>query len=474
MGVATLPLLQRWLDPVLTIDNTAEPTILPPTGGTVTFTLAVQSYDIPPINVDISDTLPISWTYVPNSTHVTYPDGSVGNPEPTGSGLDLFWDLSAELDANQSLTLRFQAQITDTSGVSFSTNQAEAVGRDEFFDTVLNPTDEAIVYISPVHIEKTVNNTLAQVGDTLVYTLSYVNVAPFITATNAALRDVVPIQHVTFQSASPGGIYDPASSTVTWDLGTLAPGASGTKAITARINDYVQEGTVVENTAYLTSDQIARIGSNSVRTAVLAPDVQLTKSAPLGAHPGDEITYTLFYENVGGAPATGVTVQDIIPPSTTHVTGSLSINNGTGWTALTEDSDADQGAYISRTVIVTPGVVPGTVASGETGQIRFTLRLDPGLPPGSFVQNWAALDRDLHRPSNSNMAVTYISDLLIHKAARPTSVVLGDTITYTVIYTNASTTGSQTEVYVLEQIPDYTSRSRTSGGTTRRCPPMPR
>jgi len=457
LGLVTLPLLQRWLDPVLTIDKTAEPTILPPTGGTVTFTLTAQSYDTPLIDVDISDTLPIRWTYVPNSTHVTYPDGSVGNPEPADSGLNLFWDLSARLDVNQSLTLSFQAQITDALGVSISTNQVEAVGRDEFLDTVFNPTDEAIVYISPIHVDKSVNSTQTKVGDTLVYTLSYANISPFITITNAVLHDVVPIQHITFQSASEGGAYDPASSTVTWDLGTLTPGASGTTVLTATVNGFVEEGTVVENTAYLASDQAARVGSNSARTTVLAPDVQLIKSVPIGAYPGDQITYTLFYENVGGAPATGVTVQDIIPPPTTYVTGSLSINTGAGWAILTEDSDADQGAYVSRTVLVTPGVIPGTVAPGETGQIRFALQLDPDLPLGSFVQNWATLDRDLYKPSNTNLGVTYISDLLIHKAARPTRVVSGDTITYTVIYTNASATTSQTAVYVLEQIPDYTS-----------------
>jgi len=454
MGITTLPLLQRWLDPVLTLDQTVEPTILPPTGGVVTFTLAVQAYDAPLVNVDVTDTLPIGWAYVPNSTRVTYPNGSTGNPEPTIDDRVLYWNLAANLELNQSLTLTFQAQITDTGGVSTSVNRGEAIGKHKYSDALFNPSDEATIYISPLNLAKSVSNTQAGIGDTLVYTLSYANLSDSTIATNVTLRDVVPIQYVTFQSASNGGTYGGASSSINWTLGTLAPGTSGSVTFTVIVNDFVEDGTVIENMGYIDSDQTTKAGSNMVRTTVLAPDVEFTKAGPNVAAQGQVITYTLSYENVGRAHATGVTVQDTIPASTIYVAGSLAINTGSGWVTLTDDpDDGDQGAYISPMLIITPG----TIAAGGAGQIRFSVQIEDDLPPGSLILNSATLDRDLDTPRESNLAVTRISDLLINKTAEQAAVAPGDVISYTLTYENASTTAPQTGVYVREPIPDYTS-----------------
>jgi len=613
LGLSTLPLLQRWLDPVLTLDKMAEPTVLPLTGGTVTFTLVAQAHTAPLVNLDITDTLPISWTYVPNSTHVTYPDGNTGNPEPTVVGRTLHWDLSANLGLNESLTLTLQAQITETSGVgttaydgfesgnysggnnwvgswqeggendgpemgevtitdvtpfigdyhlrivsptmtlsrtanlsgftlpvlrfarqigsieygeyftldvfngvnwttvltwtdgsqentyvqetvdlapyaseatavrfrsgnnlesddylivdqveiydavAVNTNQGEAVGKYEYSDAFFASRDKATVYISPLDLVKSVSSVQAEIGDTLVYTLAYVNVSDSMTATNVTLRNPVPIQHVTFQAASNGGVYQGASGTITWALGTLAPGASDSVTFTVTVNDFVADGTVIGNAGYINSEQMVEAGSNVVRTIVLAPNVELTKSGPTAAAQGQMITYTLSYENVGGAQATGVTIQDTIPVSTTYVTGSMAINTGSGWTALTDAADADEGAYISPTLTITPGATVGTIAAGEAGQIRFSVWLNEGLPPDSPILNSVTLDRNLDIPRESNLAVTRISDLLINKAAEQTVVAPGDVISYTLTYENVSETIGHTDVYVREPIPDYTS-----------------
>ncbi|MFQ6099984.1 MAG: hypothetical protein ACE5OS_01955 [Anaerolineae bacterium] len=613
LGFATLPLQQRWLEPVLALDKTAEPTVLPATGGAVTFTLVAQAQEAPLVNVDITDTLPISWTYVSGSTHVAYPDGGAGNPEPTLGNRTLYWDLSADLDLNQSLTLTFQAQIAtagsvgatiydgfeddsysggenwasswqeggendgphagnvvvinttpflgdyhlrivsstlalsrtaDLSGftlptlrfmrqidavesgdvfyldvsngsawttvlawtdgdqegdyvqevvdlvpyagattairfrsggtvdgddylyvdqvevydaVAVNVNRGEAVGRHEYADVLFNPTDEATVYISPLNLTKSVSSAQAEIGDTLVYTLSYANLSDSITATNVNLRDVVPIQYVTFQSASDGGSYDPTSGTITWTLGTLAPGTNGTETFAVTVNNFVEEGTVIGNRGYIASDRTVEAGSNVAQTAIRAPDVEFAKSGPTVAGQGQVITYTLSYENVGGVAATDVVISDTIPLSTTYVSGSMAINAGNGWIVLTDATDGDQGAYISPTLVITPGVTPGTVSAGEAGQIRFSVRLDDDLPAGALIQNWATLDRRLDIPRESNLAVTRISSLLFGKEAEQQAVTPGGVISYSLTYENVSTTITQTGVYVQEPIPDYTS-----------------
>jgi len=461
LGVAMLPLQQRWLDPVLTLDKTAEPSTLSPAGGAVTFTLVTQAYDSPLVNVSLTDTLPISWTYVPNSTHVTYSDNTTEDPEPTIDDQTLFWDLSADLGAGKSLTLTFQAQITTTGSVGVSAydaiainvNRGEAVGQHQYSDTFFNPSDEAVVYISPLSLVKSVSSAETGIGDTLVYTLSYANTSPTTTITNVILHDVVPIQHVTFQSASSGYSYNPASGAVTWTLETLAPGVSDHVTFTATVNDFVEDSTVVENVGYISSHQTVKSGSNHVRTTVIAPAVKFTKSGPTAATRGQAITYTLYYENLGGAQATEVTIRDTLPVSTTYVSGSLTINTGSGWITLTDATGDDQGAYISPTLTITPGVI----AAGEKGWIRYNVQINDNLPAGSRILNWATLDRDLDIPRESNLAVTRISNLLINKAAEQTTVAPGGLISYTLTYENASETITQTKVYMREPIPAYTS-----------------
>ncbi|MCP4544579.1 MAG: DUF11 domain-containing protein [Chloroflexi bacterium] len=614
LGVAMLPLQQRWLDPVLTLDKTANPTILPSTGGTVTFTLVAKTHNTPLINVDITDTLPINWTYVPSSTHITYPEGNTELANPIIDDQTLFWDISTSMGFHQILTITFQAQIIDTGsvdvsiyegfeninysgganwtggwqeegdddnpvtgaihitsldsplagpfhlrfqdniitntyaisrsvdlsnfttpvlhflrqvrslesgdyfyldiyngvdwttalvwtngsqefttigeavdlspyadaasairfrsddvfdeavlfidqikireGIAISLNQGEAIGRDEYSDTIFNPTAEAIVHISPLNLSKSVSSEDAGIGDTLVYTLSFVNLGDS-SATNVTVHDAVPAQYITFQSISDGGTYNGDSGIVIL-TDTLAPGNSDTVTFTVTVNDFVENGTIIENTAYIESDQTIKAGSNIVRTTILAPDIQFTKLGPTVVYPGNEITYTLSYRNVGGAPATGVTIQDTVPLSSTYISGSLSIITGTKWIKLTDNGDIDQGTYISPTLIISPGINPGIVEAGETGQIRFGVQLDANVPLGSLVQNWATLNRHLDNPNDSNLVITRISDLLINKKAEPTMALLGDTITYTVVYTNVSTTRSQTQVYVRESIPEYT------------------
>jgi len=457
MGLTVLPLLQRWLDPVLTFDKVAEPTILLSQGGVVTFTLSTQAYNAPLANVDITDTLPVRWSYVPGTVHVTYPDGSTGDPEPVIGDRTLFWDLSTHLDPNQSLELSFQAQITDTDGVTVSVNHGRAVGTYEGIDVLFSPSDEAVVYISPLNLTTSVSESEVKIGDTLLYTLSYSNRSDSVVATNVVLRDPVPTQYVTFQSASDGGVLDPASGTISWEIGTLAPGVSGSVTFTVTVNESVEDGTVIKNMGYLDSAETAEAGSNQVRTTVHAPDVSFQKSGPTIAAQGAVITYTLSYANVGGAQATGVEIRDTIPVSTTYVQGSLAIDTSGGWVTLTDALDGDQGAYISPTLVIAPGVLPGSLDTGETGRIRFSVRIADDLPAGAQIWNWALLDRDLGVPRGSNLVVTRISDLSISKAADRTEVAPAGVISYTVTYENASAMTSQTAVYVRDRIPDYTS-----------------
>jgi len=76
----------------------------------------------------------------------------------------------------------------------------------------------------------TANKKTAKVGEQLVYTVNYTNTGDGAATSAVVKADVDP--HVSFVSASNGGIYDAASNSVKWNVGTVAPGANSTVTYT--------------------------------------------------------------------------------------------------------------------------------------------------------------------------------------------------------------------------------------------------
>jgi uncharacterized repeat protein (TIGR01451 family) len=125
-GYSINPFDFRFMEPVLDIEKTAFPKSVTPS-ATVTFTLVASSGSLVPVtDVDLVDTLPdSSWSYVPGSAQITYPDLSIVQLDPTISGQTLTWDISQTLQTQEDLTLTFQATVgagCATSGTTITEN----------------------------------------------------------------------------------------------------------------------------------------------------------------------------------------------------------------------------------------------------------------------------------------------------------------------------------------------------------------
>jgi len=614
LGYSVLPPHPDWLNPVLTLRKTTDVQTLPPSGGTATFTLRAQAADYPQVsNVDITDTLPLSWTYVSHSAVVTYPDGTTAQVEPQINGRSLFWDLSATLDANQAVEVRFQAQLTMTGGLGdtryddlesgdysggFGWNGpwteyepgdcggncvdnttdttfgsphsgshhliirgsgaisrtadlsgfqqpalrlwrrlnalesddafylrlydgtgwttvltfTDTSGQDtymaeqldltpyrspdfalelrggaangqydylylddvEIFDAaaiqentaeatgiyqghLFSSRDEATIVLSPLSLHQEVDKAAVVGGDTLLYTLTYSNSSSVLTMTNVLIRDVLPA-NTTFLAASPGATYLSAAHAVVWGYSptiTLPPGASGIITVAVSVDPWVSNGQILRSTGYIDSDQTVEAASNPVETIALAPEVSLVKSGPPAANPGQLITYTIEYANTGPVTATGAIITDLIPLSTTYQTGSLALDTGSGYVPLTDADDGDAGRFTGQAIAVRPGLVSGQLAPGETGRIRFTVRISPTVPGGEDIANHATLARDHARPQNSSLLLTAVSDLTLEKTADRTVVGPGASIAYTLTLASGGAV-TQTQVYVRDSIPAHT------------------
>ena len=186
-------------------------------------------------------------------------------------------------------------------------------------------------------------------GDEITYTIDY-SYSPLAAgdATDVTITDVLD-SNLDFASATGSFVYD-GVDTVTWALGTLHPGDSGTVTVTARVDSATVYGTEIPNNVTLsyTEDTPKSITTPPVIFKTQAMDIIKEVNSAL-ASPGDTLTYTLTYYNTtssgrmwGGGNskitivANTIQIGDIIPDyvkvSSTSVSdnGDIRDTNGNG------------------------------------------------------------------------------------------------------------------------------------------------
>jgi uncharacterized repeat protein (TIGR01451 family) len=156
---------------------------------------------------------------------------------------------------------------------------------------------------------------------------------------------------------------------------TLPAGTTGqTVTFKVRLDPGVTDQTTVRNTATIQADTITAITSNPAVTTALEPFLTLAKAVDRAqAAPGGVLTYTLTYTNTGSATAHNVQFLDIIPEHTQYVAGSTS---GAG--ATIQFQHVNGGAFDNSDAAPVTAVrwtIPGPIAPGATGTLRFQVRI---------------------------------------------------------------------------------------------------
>ena len=254
-------------------------------------------------------------------------------------------------------------------------------------------------------ISKTVNISAVGPGDQIVYTITYANIGTA-DATNVTITDTfnyINQQYLAFVSANPA----PTSGSSVWNVGTLAAGQSGQITITAVISGNPPVGTTeIKNRASIASTQTLSQSSNCVSVFVTKagnPNLTITKSVSTAtANAGDQITYTINYQNTGASNATNVIVADPFL--------------GTNQNYLT---------FVSANPAPTSGNNVWNIPSlgvNETGQITIVAQIAATLPIGTIsISNSATIDSDETYLVRSNIVTTTVSSnvtLVVSKTVR--------------------------------------------------------
>ena len=425
-GYTVYPTDQLFLDPVLVIEKTAAPPVIPTAGGVATYTLTLSTFSFGPItNLEVYDLLPpgvVGSDYVAGSTLITYPDLSQDTTDPVASidpasGRDrLDWALSPDtLATNRTLTVRYSVNIPAAPGGTPRTLTNEAHAEGNLGASVFSPIDTADVTQADISLTKAVDDTSPEPGDVLTYTLSVTNNGP--AETGVILTDAIPAGSTFCDSTTlplgtcvdpsgpvppfdfPGGTFDPGQNAVVWTAANLPAGGPHLLTFQVRVDPGAAAGSEVRNTATYESDGTPLFPSNPVTSMVVGPNLVVSKTGPALLHPNEVATFEIQVQNTGAGSANVMLITDPLPSNATYVAETMEWRrNATPFVGVTDAADGDEGtAFLDRLELTV-----GSLGAGEDLVFRFEVRVDPGTA-GSFVNNQATVSSDEVPPVATNL-----------------------------------------------------------------------
>ncbi len=303
-------------------------------------------------------------------------------------------------------------------------------------------------------------------GDRITYNIVVEN-AGNLDGTGVVVTDTFPTNVLTNVTAS-GGVVDATLGQIVWNLGDLRRGEQVLLSVTADIVDPLGAGVEqFTNSVNVTDDGRNGVNptpGNNIATDTdlldATPDYVISKSDGLSqVAPGDRITYLISVSNVGRQNGSGVVVTDDFPPHIlTNVTASPgAVIDATAGTIIWNVGDLAAGdtVFLSVTADVIDPMAAGVTQLLNSVQVTDDLTGGPDPTPLNNI----ATDLDV--------TLGYV-DLVISKDDNGAeNVGLGETIVYTLTYSNAGDQDAA-NVVITETPPAGTSfvSSQSSTGWT--------
>lgn len=289
---------------------------------------------------------------------------------------------------------------------------------------------------------KTVDRTVAIVGDVLTYTLTYQNLSQ-IDYTTVWLHDPVPSEvDYLAGSGGPNAVYDPGTRLLRWELEGLGAGHIGHVSFQGRVRPEGATLGRIINLAAMTVDGIEIASNPAVTLVVEDVGVSLSKAVDRElAAPGDTLDYTLVARNLGPAPLTAIRVTDRVPSGLAYVPPP----SGSVQSPPVPEYDASLRS-LSWEI--------GVIAPGESVALGFRARVDDGVRSGTLVSNLATVLTHETQPVVSNPALTLVQypDLFVTKTVDRETIVVGEEVTFTVTVQNRAD-GPTDSTWVRDTLP---------------------
>jgi uncharacterized repeat protein (TIGR01451 family) len=206
-------------------------------------------------------------------------------------------------------------------------------------------------------VKEITNHNLVN-GGFVEYKLTYANTGD-VDLTNVYIVDDYPEQYLSISNT--GGATD-NGSTLTWTIGDLPIGGTGSVTYTAAIRNTTPANVEIINIATIYSDQTDP-KKDDAKTVIPPveeknPILKITKDVNVTfANPEDTVKYTVVVSNIGDATAINVVMTDVLPKGLSYPEGGTTktftlgdIEPGDSVTTTFDavvDKDAKKGNYIN-------------------------------------------------------------------------------------------------------------------------------
>lgn len=429
-------------------------------GNTLTYTVAITNSGTTTASpVVFQDTIPSGTAYVAGSFTQNGVAVPGANPQ---TGVTL-----APLGPGQVVTVSFQVSVTTVPTPNPIPNDSTTTWKyivDPTLGTTKsggNPSNEVTTLVNHIDlpINKVVDKSFAQIGDTLTYSIGVTNKGNT-TANTIQFIDTIP-NGTTFvpNSVAIDGVNQPGTVVAPPTGLAIAPlGAGQTTTVTFQvIVNTLPNPNPIPNSANTTFNYIVdptlgttssgASNTNIVDTQVNQAILDSNKAVNLNfADIGNTLTYTVGIMNQGTITATTLVFQDTIPNGTTYVPGSF-----------TQNGVAVPGANPQTGVSLNP-VGPGQVVTVSFQVVVNTIPTPNPIPNDSTTM-WQYVVDPAQPPQNgsdtSNEVTTQINhvDLApVNKSVDKEFAQIGDTITYTVGITNSGNTDAN-NIVLIDTVP---------------------
>ncbi|WP_407410509.1 hypothetical protein [Methanobrevibacter sp.] len=346
-------------------------------------------------NVVVRDILPEGLIWLEDNTDGDY------NPQTGTLTIDF-------LEVGEIYIVTIKTQVNKTGEIVNDVN----VKADEHDYNLTNNHDQSKIDVASaadLAIEKTVNASVANMGNLVKWTISVTNKGPDM-ATGVKVSDVLP-ESLIWVSDDSNGRYDVNDGV--WDIGTLANGANVKLNIICRVN----ATGVIENVVSVTGDQYDWNKSNNHAREIInvnpACDLSVVKAVSDSVvNYTDVVRWTVSVSNNGPDDATGVKIYDALPAGF---------------------------VYLNSTRPYVHGIIDiGDLPVGETVNVDIYTMVNI---TGNFV-NVASVKGNEHdynlnnNEANASIFVKPAADLSVVKDVNVSDVNLTDLVKWTVTVTN--------------------------------------